>query len=89
MIGEELFLEGQTEKGNEFLEQFSELLSDTDDTASVEEEKESIRSITKKLPYSSLSLEGWGAGKTDEKFDEIDFLSHFSDLNQQIANLNN
>ena len=26
---------------------------------------------------------------TDEKFDEIDFLSHFSDLNQQIANLNN
>ena len=50
MIGEELFLEGQTEKGNEFLEQFSELLSDTDDTASVEEEKESIRSITKKLP---------------------------------------
>ena len=51
-------------------EQFSELLSDTDDTASVEEEKESIRSITKKLPYSSLSLEGWGAGKTDEKFDD-------------------
>lgn len=26
---------------------------------------------------------------TDEKFDEIDFLTHFEDLNQQIANLNN
>jgi hypothetical protein len=26
---------------------------------------------------------------TDEKFDEVDFLRHFSDLNQQIANLNN
>ncbi len=70
MIGDDLFMEGQTDKGNEFLGQFSELLQDTDDTKAVEDEKASIRKITEKLPYSSLSLEGWGAGMTDEKFDD-------------------
>ena len=70
MIGQDLWLEGQTDKGNGFLEQFSELLEDADDRACVEEEKESIRAITRKLPYSGLSLEGWGEGRTDEKFDD-------------------
>ena len=70
MIGEDLFMEGCTQKGHAFLEQFADLLQDTEDTAAVEAEKESIRAITKKLPYAGLSLEGWGAGMTDEKFDD-------------------
>ena len=34
----------------------------------VEEEKAYIEGIAKQLPNAELSLEGWGAGKTDEKF---------------------
>ena len=36
----------------------------------VEAEKEAIRTLIDKMPNSNLSLEGWGVGKTKERFDD-------------------
>ena len=45
----------------------AELLNDADE-AKVEEEKTAIRTIVEKLPYSNLSLEGWGQEDYMDRF---------------------
>lgn len=65
------YMEGQTDKGKAWLEAFSDVLEDAGDVkAEIEKEQASIRQIVEKLPYTHLSLEGWGAGKVDEKFND-------------------
>ncbi|MBR5535384.1 MAG: 4Fe-4S dicluster domain-containing protein [Clostridia bacterium] len=59
MIGDELFWNAVTQKGEKLTEQVKSLLADTDE-AKVEEEKASIKAIVERLPYSNLSLDGWG-----------------------------
>ncbi|MBQ6795991.1 MAG: 4Fe-4S dicluster domain-containing protein [Clostridia bacterium] len=59
MTGDELYWNAVTEKGEKLTSLVSSLLSDAD-SAKVEEEKASIKEIVSRLPYSDLSLEGWG-----------------------------
>ncbi len=59
MIGDELYWNAVSEKGEKLTSLVSSLLEDAD-TAKVEEEKASIKSIVERLPYSSLSLDTWG-----------------------------
>ena len=68
MVGEELYWEAKTEKGEGLTAQVRDLLSDGD-TAVVEAQQATIRSIIEKLPYSNLSLEGWGAEAAKTHFD--------------------
>ncbi len=67
-IEDEIYWKALTEKGEKLTASLADLLTDADDTA-VEAKKSEIRNIVKQLPYSELSLEGWGAGVTSEKFD--------------------
>lgn len=67
MVGDELYWKPVTKKGEALTEAVAELLTDADEKA-VEAEKESIKKIVEKLPYSNLSLEGWNGSVLDEKF---------------------
>ena len=68
MVGEELYWQPNTEKGEALTAQVKNLLADAD-TAAVEAEQTAIRAIVEKLPYSNLSLEGWGAEAAQTRFD--------------------
>ena len=59
MIGDEMYWNAVTEKGEKLTKQVASLLTDADE-AKVEAQKASIKEIVSRLPYSSLSLEGWG-----------------------------
>ncbi len=67
-VGNDLYWKANTEKGEKLTERLADLLSDADEKA-VEEEKENIRSIMKKLPYAGITTEGWGGEAEKEKFD--------------------
>ena len=67
-VGEELYWEAKTAKGEALTAQVQELLTDAD-TAPVEAEQEKIRSIIDRLPNSNLSLDGWGAEAANTRFD--------------------
>ncbi|MGM9551318.1 MAG: 4Fe-4S dicluster domain-containing protein [Clostridia bacterium] len=60
MIDGELYWSPVTDKGNALTDLVKSLLTDADDKK-VEEEKASIKSIVERLPYSNLSLDGWGS----------------------------
>ena len=68
MVEGELYWKALTEKGEALTKIVAGLLTETDE-AKVEEEKAAIRAIVEKLPYSSLSLEGWNGDVLLEKFD--------------------
>ena len=68
LVGETLYWEAKTEKGEELTVKLSNLLEKAE-AAPVEEEKQKIRAIVEKLPYSNLSLENWGADAADKNFD--------------------
>ena len=68
MVGDELYWEAKTEKGEALTAQVKDLLTDAD-AAVVEKEQEAIRGIIEKLPNSNLSLEGWGAEAANTRFD--------------------
>ncbi len=69
-VGEDLYWKAATEKGEALTEAVKELLVDAETEADkVEAEKEAIRGIIEKLPYSNLSLEGWNGDALTEKFD--------------------
>ena len=68
MVDGELYWKALTEKGEALTAAVASLLVDADE-AKVEEEKNSIRAIVEKLPYSNLSLEGWNGDALSEKFD--------------------
>ena len=67
MIEGELYWKPLTEKGETLTKAVAELLNDADE-AKVEEEKTAIRAIVEKLPYSNLSLEGWGQEDYMDRF---------------------
>ena len=62
--------EAKTEKGQKLTELVKAYLTEQDLTKEVEAEKEAIRTLIDKMPNSNLSLEGWGVGKTKERFDD-------------------
>ena len=68
MVGEELYWQPNTEKGETLTAQVKELLEEADSSA-VEAEQTAIRAIVEKLPYSNLSLNGWGAEAAQTRFD--------------------
>lgn len=67
MIDGELYWKALSEKGEALTVAVAELLADADE-AKVEAEKEAIKAIVEKLPYSNLSLEGWNGDVLLEKF---------------------
>ena len=68
LVGDTLYWEAKTEKGEALTKKLSTLLEKAD-TAAVAEETQKIRAIVEKLPYSNLSLEKWGAAAADKNFD--------------------
>ncbi|MBR6729680.1 MAG: 4Fe-4S dicluster domain-containing protein [Clostridia bacterium] len=70
MVGDDLYWKALTEKGEALTQAVSSVLTDAAEGEQiVEEEKEAIRGIINKLPYSNLSLEGWNGDVLTEKFD--------------------
>ena len=68
LVGDTLYWDAKTKKGEQLTEKLTALLEKADDAA-VEAEKTAIRAIVEKLPYSDLSLEKWGAAAADANFD--------------------
>ncbi len=62
-----LYWNALTKKGEKLTALIGDLLEDADDTA-VSELKDTIHNIVEQLPYSNLSLDGWGGDALDEKF---------------------
>ncbi len=67
-IGDYLYWNALTSKGEALTEVVSDLLEDADQK-SVEEKQAEIKAITEKLPYFNISLEGWNGDVLSEKFD--------------------
>ncbi len=67
--GGELYWKALTEKGEALTKAVESLLVEADgaDAEKLEAEKDAIRTIVEKLPYSNLSLEGWERRCTDRK----------------------
>lgn len=66
---DELFLEAKTEKGAALLDSLNALTEAAENTAA-DGVQEQIRERLKALPLASLSAEAFGAGKTDEFFND-------------------
>ena len=71
MIGDTLYWNPLTEKGQVLTHSLNKLLeaAERDAQQRIEEEKSSIGQIMEQLPYSSLSLKGWGGDALEQKFD--------------------
>lgn len=67
-IGDYLYWNALTDKGEKLTETVADLLQDAEGKA-VEEKQAEIKAITEKLPYAKLSLEGWNGEALTEKFD--------------------
>lgn len=64
-------LEAQTDKGVDWLNAYADCFEEAADASEqVEREQERIRCLVDQLPYTHLSLEGWGVDKVDERFDD-------------------
>ena len=68
IVGDDLYWKALTEKGEALTAAVSGVLEAADEKA-VEDKKTEIRAIVEKLPYSSLSLDNWGADDLMKKFD--------------------
>ena len=70
MVEGELYWKALTDKGEALTKAVESLLVEADgaDAEKLEAEKTAIRTIVEKLPYSSLSLEGWNGDALTEKF---------------------
>ena len=64
-----LYLKANTEKGEALLLKLSDVLEEASDSAVVEQ-KEKTSKIMAKLPLKDLTTESFGAGKTQELFDD-------------------
>lgn len=71
MVEEMLYWKPLTDKGKELTKAVEGLLEEADnaDLNKVEIEKDEIHQIIEKLPYSNLSLDGWGKDAVKENFD--------------------
>lgn len=63
----EIFFKANTEKGEKFLKSIEGLTVDCDEKE-VEDQKEKISAIMKRLPLAELKKEAFGGGKTNEFF---------------------
>lgn len=69
MTGDMLYWKSVTEKGDALTELVKKEGFFTEaEEADLDAEKAKIHEIVEQLPYSNLSLEGWGPNKTQEKF---------------------
>lgn len=70
IIGDTLFWQPNTDKGNALTDSLKDFLSDatSDDLKAVEDKQEEIREIIDKLPYSHLDLKGFDKEHLMEKF---------------------
>ena len=68
LVEDYLYWNPLTDKGNSLTEAVKELLEDTDD-AQVKAQQEVTKKIVEKLPYMSISLDGWNGDVLTEKFD--------------------
>lgn len=69
MMGDDLYWKAITEKGETLTKSVAELLESADgEEEKIESEKQAIRDIIEKLPYTHLSLEGWNGDALEEKF---------------------
>ena len=68
LVGEDLYWQAQTEKGEKLTALDSDLLGEAD-TETVETEKTAIRNIGARLPHADLSLEKWGKDAAKNNFD--------------------
>ncbi len=68
MTGGDVFFEAQTEKGVALLEKLASVTEDAD-VASVNAEKETIKSNLSRLPLAGLTADGFGGDKTEALFD--------------------
>lgn len=66
-VGEKLYWQAVTEKGEKFTAEFADLFEEADGKE-VEDEKARISEIANALPLNKLSLESFGADKTDALF---------------------
>lgn len=67
MTEDALYLNANTEKGEELLKKLDGLTAECDDSA-VTAQQETTRNILKKLPLSGLTTEAFGGDKTEEFF---------------------
>ncbi len=67
MVGDTLYWQAKTEKGTALTARLSAFFTDADE-GEAEKERERIRAMMKKLPYASLTTEGWGKEAEKEKF---------------------
>ena len=69
-VEDTLYLKAVTEKGTALLEAVKDVLTEAENTdeAKVEAQKETVRAIVEKLPYTHLSLEGWNGDDMMERF---------------------
>ena len=66
-VDDSIYMTPITDKGEEFVNSVADILETADDSA-VKEQKAQIANILSQLPYSDLSLDGWGGDVLDEKF---------------------
>ena len=64
-----LYMESNSEKGDRIIA-LTESLTEECGVEKVEEQKEKIRSVMKRLPLAKLDTDGFGGGKTNELFDD-------------------
>jgi len=69
-VGDEFYWKPVTGKGEALTAKVVSLFDEADETK-VEAQKEAVRKIADRLPYSNLSLDGWDGGALEEKFDSI------------------
>ena len=69
-LGDGFCWQAMTEKGEALTALAGDLLTAAEpaDETALDNARAFTKSVMQKLPYADLTLEGWGAGKTDEKF---------------------
>ena len=68
LVGDHLYWNPLTEKGNTLTDAVKDLLTDSDDSE-VKAQQEATKKIVEKLPYMSISLDGWNGDVLTEKFE--------------------
>ncbi len=68
LVGDDLYWNPLTDKGNALTESVKELLEESDDSQ-VKAQQEVTKKIVEKLPYMNISLDGWNGDALTEKFE--------------------
>ncbi len=68
LVGDELYWNPLTEKGQILTDAVKDLLEETEDSK-VKAQQDTTKKIVEKLPYMNLSLEGWNGDVLTEKFE--------------------